>query len=219
MQDYVLVLQVMGWILWTASVVTVIKVDQRRRTAAAKARPDEIDVTAFEEKSVTPYLVVSCLCGALVLPVYFYATRKSWRGALVGLGFTVVNTLAIVVVLSVLTGPVQRASARARVTSDAAACANESGIGGSWQCLRAGTAYYTGAGVEKDASKTVDLFDRGCQRGDIDACAALLNLGSAQAPAAKIQAARAAGAKLCAATPAPPQYQCQPFGAPAPRLK
>jgi hypothetical protein len=218
MQDYVLVLQGMAWVLWTASVVTVIKVDQRRRAAAAKARPDGIDVTAFEEKSVTPYLVISFLCGALVLPVYFYATRKSWKGALVGLGFTVVNTLVVAVVLAVLTGPLSRASARARVTSDASACVNETGLIGSWQCLRAGTAYQTGAGVEKDVSKTVDLLDRGCQRGDIDACTALVGLG-AQAPAAKILAARTGGAKLCAATPPPPQYQCQPFATPGSKLK
>lgn len=115
MQDFQLVLQVIAWLLWSASVVTVIKVDQRRRAAAAAARPDEVDVTRFEDKSVTPYLVLSFFCGALVLPVYFWATRKSAKGVLLGIAWTVLNTLAVLGVLTLLLGPAKRASEAARI--------------------------------------------------------------------------------------------------------
>jgi len=78
-------LTVIVWIVFYGSMVAVIKVDQNMRAtrAAAEGVPD------WDNKSVVPYLVIGLICGGLILPVYFYSTRKSGIGALIGLGWTV----------------------------------------------------------------------------------------------------------------------------------
>ena len=56
------------------------KVEKRR--SAELASKGEVN---FQEKSILPYLLLGLICGALILPVYFGATRRSWKGFLVGL--------------------------------------------------------------------------------------------------------------------------------------
>lgn len=95
-------LTLLCWITWWGGVVLVIKIDQKRRDAAIKAEGN----VNFEDKSVTPYLALGLLCGGLVLPVYFYATRKTGISAVWGVLWCLAVTAVTFVVafMGVLAG-------------------------------------------------------------------------------------------------------------------
>lgn len=68
---------VLAWMIWWGGLVFVIQMDQ-------KSRPDR------DSTPVTRYVLLGLLCGALVLPFYFWSTRKTasaaLRGAAIALG-------------------------------------------------------------------------------------------------------------------------------------
>src|SRR5689334_10932200 len=76
----------LSWAVWWGGIVAIIKIDQKRRDAAMRAAGD----VNFEDKSVLPYLVLGVICGGLVLPVYFWTTRKTGVGVLIGIGLAFV---------------------------------------------------------------------------------------------------------------------------------
>lgn len=81
----------------------VIVVDGRNQRAKARAEGLE----DFTDTNPVPYLLLGLLCGFLSLPVYFYVSRKSWVGALIGLGMSFATALVasiILVILQLVTG-------------------------------------------------------------------------------------------------------------------
>jgi hypothetical protein len=68
-------------LIWWGGMFAIIKSDQKRRSAELASKGE----VNFQEKSILPYLLLGLICGALILPVYFGATRRSWKGFLVGL--------------------------------------------------------------------------------------------------------------------------------------
>jgi hypothetical protein len=78
------------WIVWAAYASAIIVIDHRFRVRRAAAR-GEVD---FSEGAPLRYLVLSLIASSLVLPVYFYATRKRWWAILEGVVATVISGLA-----------------------------------------------------------------------------------------------------------------------------
>ncbi len=72
---------VLTWAVWWGGVVLIIKRDQAQRRIAAEREHG----VSFEKQSVLPYLALGLLCGGLVLPAYFGATRRSAAGFFLGL--------------------------------------------------------------------------------------------------------------------------------------
>jgi hypothetical protein len=70
----------LSWAIWWGGLVAIIKVDQARRDRQMRAA----GAVNFENKSVTQYLLFGLLCGGLVLPLYFWVTRKSAGAVLLG---------------------------------------------------------------------------------------------------------------------------------------
>lgn len=81
------------WLTWATYAAAIITIDHRIRVRRARAR-GEVD---FSDGAPLAYLVLSLIAGCLVLPVYFYATRKRWWALALGLA----ATLASVVVAAV----------------------------------------------------------------------------------------------------------------------
>ncbi len=80
-----LLARIVTWIVWWGGLALIIFIDGKLRDRAMR-RDGEVNL---QPRSVWPYLVVGLLCGALVLPIYFWVTRRSVRGLLVGFGWTV----------------------------------------------------------------------------------------------------------------------------------
>jgi hypothetical protein len=70
---------VMGLVFW-GYVALAIVLDQRLRTARARARGE----VNFDDGRPGPYIFWGLLTGGLVLPVYFYASRKRAWALLLG---------------------------------------------------------------------------------------------------------------------------------------
>ena len=68
------------WATWWGGLVLIIKIDQQRRDQARKAEGG----VNFESKDVGSYLLLGLLCGGLVLPLYFWVTRKTASAVLIG---------------------------------------------------------------------------------------------------------------------------------------
>lgn len=93
-----LIVNILTWAVWWGSLAAILNIDQSRRDAAAKAA----DTVNFQERGLLPYLMLGLFCGApLVLPMYFYATRKSYGAALLGLAIGAGITLVAGVVHAV----------------------------------------------------------------------------------------------------------------------
>ena len=214
-QTHALLLNVVAWLVWAALVIAVIKVDQRRRRRIEESHTgdDRYDdgIASFEDKSVTPYLLIGIFCGALALPAYFYATRRTVVGALQGVVLGGALTLAIYLLVSGIGGPIQRAERRAWAERDVEACLQQD----PFLCQNAALPYSTGLGVEKDVAKAAALLSHGCQGGDLLACVRLIDLPPGDnLPPAILDAARAEGAKLCKTLPGGPKPRegCGRFG-------
>jgi hypothetical protein len=89
-----IVLYLTGWVAWFGSFALVMMIDRkfRRERAAASGEVD------FSDDRIVQYLLLGLICGALVLPIYFYATRRSIGWALIGLALTVPCLIAVVIV-------------------------------------------------------------------------------------------------------------------------
>jgi hypothetical protein len=96
-----LLFMVFPYVVWFGLVIGIIKLDQSARARRAAANP-EPDATMFEDKSVTPYLLLSFICGALVLPVYFGSTRRNAGGFVLGIGAAVGCFIVTVVVMQIV---------------------------------------------------------------------------------------------------------------------
>ena len=72
---------VLAWLVWWGGVIFIIQLDQ-------KARNSE------QNQAITKYLLAGVLCGAFVLPVYFWSTRRTataaLRGAAIAFGLALV---------------------------------------------------------------------------------------------------------------------------------
>jgi hypothetical protein len=75
-----------GWATWVLVVMAVIFIDQRRRANAT----DQYGYAISDDVSIANYIIAAVLCGGLVFPVYFWSTRKSALGVVIGVGFMVV---------------------------------------------------------------------------------------------------------------------------------
>src|SRR3954447_19267596 len=78
------------WTIWAAYASAIIVIDHRFqvRRALASGEPD------FSSGAPLRYLVLSLVAAFLVLPVYFYMTRRKWWAVLVGVAATLVSGLA-----------------------------------------------------------------------------------------------------------------------------
>jgi hypothetical protein len=103
----VLVVFVVPWIVWWAFAALLMSWDQKRRTACAAARGE----VNFDDGNIRSYLFWSLFIGALVLPLYFYATRKKAFALALGLAAMSacgVATAAVTTVILLLFGIVAR---------------------------------------------------------------------------------------------------------------
>jgi hypothetical protein len=94
----IVVLMVFGIVFW-GYVALAITIDQRMRNASAHARGE----VNFDEGKPGAYIFWGLLSGGLVVPVYFYASRKRVWALLVGsavLAFIYAATLFTVGVAS-----------------------------------------------------------------------------------------------------------------------
>jgi hypothetical protein len=79
-----------AWVIWACYACAIIVIDHRLRVRRAAARGD-VD---FSNGAPLRYLVLSLVTSFLVLPVYFYATRRRWWALLEGVVATFVSGLA-----------------------------------------------------------------------------------------------------------------------------
>lgn len=152
-------LSIFLWVFWYGFTVAVILIDQRRRKARAQVS-DEVDIAQFEDMSIWPYLVMGLLCGALPLPLYFYATRKSAVGVLLGLGFVVAS---FAVTLPIAIGG-QAISSRVAFSRTTKAC--EAGTGDPTRCRYTAMELFD----RKDPDRAMAILAKGCEGGDFDEC-------------------------------------------------
>lgn len=76
-----------GWCVWVLFLMAVIFIDQRRRANAT----DQYGYAVSDDISLANYLIAAVFCGGLVFPFYFWATRKTAVGLLIGIGFAIVG--------------------------------------------------------------------------------------------------------------------------------
>ena len=86
------------WIIWALWDAAFINVDRRIRVARVAAAGG-VD---FTEGRALWYLILSFIASWLVLPVYFYATRKRPSAILLGILATLATASATVVTLVVI---------------------------------------------------------------------------------------------------------------------
>ena len=82
-----------GFFFW-GSTVAIVVFDDRRAKALAKQR----GTVDFAERRIRSYLVAAFFLGAPVLVLYFWSTRKSISGALVGVGVLLGSLLCTIAV-------------------------------------------------------------------------------------------------------------------------
>lgn len=70
------------WGIFWGATAAIIKFDDHRAKALA-AKQGTVD---FAERGIRSYLLLALVIGGPVLIVYFWATRKSYKGGLLGLG-------------------------------------------------------------------------------------------------------------------------------------
>lgn len=87
------------FVVWVGSTIAIIKVDAARQRKAAAARGD-VD---FIDRSVTPYLALAFIAGALPLIFYFGTSRKKASGWLLGLGLFALDLAFVGVIGAALT--------------------------------------------------------------------------------------------------------------------
>ena len=88
--------QVASLLFFIAWVVGVVLIDQKR----LRQRAAEGDMHARTDVSGLLWVGL-LLCGYVVLPLYFYTTRKTGRAALLGVGLTLLGMLGMVIISAV----------------------------------------------------------------------------------------------------------------------
>lgn len=143
------------WLLLVSATAVIISVDHRRRLAAAR----RANMPLFEVGKPGPYLALALVSTVLPLPVYFYATRKSWKGIALGLAWA-----AGIVVIAVPV--VQFADARLSASRAAAGCEEtHKRCDYAAQFYRFGSRY-----LAIDTARANALLDVGCDGGDTECC-------------------------------------------------
>lgn len=150
------------WVLWFASTIAIIVLDAKKQRRLALER----DGADFIERSVWPYLVLSLICGALPVVVYFTASRKGARGFFTGLGVFVAQTVVIWGIGTVvLMGAM--ASEKTKLVAEAdAICAKPSTEANEMECVEATMKLvYRG-----EVPRALELMTRACDAGNVGAC-------------------------------------------------
>src|ERR1019366_1517156 len=158
------------WVVLLSATAVIIVVDHRRRLDAAR----RANMPLFEVGKPWPYLGLALISTVLPLPVYFYATRKSWKGLLVGVAWAVG-------VVAVAVPAVQFVDTRFSASRAAADCEEI-----HKDCDYAAGFYRSGGpylGV--DTARANALLDVGCDGGDTECCIRLENIFSDDATRAQ----------------------------------
>ena len=101
---YQLLPLVVTWLFFWGSTAGIMVYDGWRARAQAKQH----GVVDFQDRSIRSYLLLSALFGGFVLVFYFWATRKSAKGLLLGIGVFVAATVATGIVQAAI-NPIARA--------------------------------------------------------------------------------------------------------------
>jgi hypothetical protein len=78
------------WFVWAAYASAIIVIDHRLRVRRAAA----LGTVDFSQGAPLQYLVLSLITSFLVLPIYFYATRRRWWALLQGVVATFLTGIA-----------------------------------------------------------------------------------------------------------------------------
>lgn len=89
---------VLSWLFFWGATAAIVVFDDRRAKAAAK-RAGSVD---FVERRISAYVLAAFFLGALALVLYFWSSRKSLSGALLGVAVLLATTLATLVVAAEL---------------------------------------------------------------------------------------------------------------------
>lgn len=89
-----LLLDVITWAVWFGSLAAVIFIDRNIR----QARQQASGTVDFTDDRIGSYLALGVICGGAVLPMYFWVTRRSFVGVLIGLLLTAACFFATIVV-------------------------------------------------------------------------------------------------------------------------
>jgi hypothetical protein len=109
---------------------------------------------------IWPYLVLAVFCGPLPLIMYFYGTRRSRRGALIGVGMAVAHILVVYAITTGLLLVLVGYDARAK-------CSPTPPPGDGLPCAYA---------AAKLGPSGFGRIEEGCQHGGLQACLALYGL-------------------------------------------
>lgn len=86
------------WTLFAILTIAVLKYDQRHAKERARAEAKALGLEDIADRRIKPYLLLALLMGGLILIIYFWATRKSVKGGLMGFGIlcavTIVTAIA-----------------------------------------------------------------------------------------------------------------------------
>lgn len=147
------------WLFMVSATIGVIVVDHRRRAAAARRSNQPL----FEIGKPRAYLVLAFISAVLPLPVYFYATRKTKAGLVIGVAWV----LAIVVMAA---SSYRFLDARMTVWLAVTNCERKHKT-----CDVPATMYRSGGPVypKRDLARAIELYNLGCDSGDPAACAGL----------------------------------------------
>jgi hypothetical protein len=146
------------WLVLVSATALIITIDHRRRLEAARRANQSL----FEVGKPRAYLILAFISTVLPLPVYFYATRKSWKG--LGIGFAWVVAVVGIAVPGV-------GFLGARVTAHRAASECEET---HKACVYAADMYYFGIPyLAKDLGRAAELLAVGCDGGDPGCCVRL----------------------------------------------
>jgi hypothetical protein len=170
---------VVTWLLYFGLSIGIMLVDRKLQAARERKAGTE----SYADRRIWPYLVFAFFCGPLPLIMYFYGTRRSGRGALIGLGMAVAHGVVVSVIGSALMHgalvlEVGRQCGGAPPASDGTDCVFK-----ARQLDDAGLTYVDGA----------------CQRGGLYACVALAGyaMGGLDPDADRTARAKARSLEIC----------------------
>ncbi len=87
---------IVSWFVFWLTTVVIVKLDDKRAKAKAKAAGTQ----DFADRRIRSYVLAAFLLGGLVLVLYFWSTRRSKKGGLVGVAALGVAVLVTMVVSS-----------------------------------------------------------------------------------------------------------------------
>jgi hypothetical protein len=170
---------VTSWVAYFGLAMLIMWVDARRQAA----RERDAEIPTYADRRIWPYFVFAIFCGPVPLIMYFYGTRRTGRGALIGVGVALAHSALIGVLsfalMSVAGGiETRRACTDVPVRDDGFACAYR---------------------VASSGQKGYPMLERARQNGGFRACAYLIGAGEARqdTDAARTGRARVKAIELC----------------------